>query len=392
MWPFGKSEKSHKTVRTFGIASFLNDLGADMINPIWTLFLTNVLGANMAIVGLIDGVGEALVSISQAVSGHFSDKLKKRKVFIWMGYLFGAVSRIGYAFSHAWPAALGFKVMDRMGKMRDAPRDAMVSDVSSFWNRGAHFGVIRSMDNLGGVCGVLTCMLLITLLPVRTIFWMAAIPSFIAALLMLFFIHEEKPSEKIFEGLHFKNLSTSFRLTVLLSGIFALGNFSYSFLLIFTQKLDLQLVFVPIFYLIFMALSTVSSYPFGVLSDHIGRKAVLQISFLLWALTLVLFITAKNFLFIVLAFVCYGLFKGAIDTVQRTFVSELAPANLKASALGAFKMVVGLCALPSSLMAGFLWDRYGPLIPLAFSLVLTTISALLLMVVQETEQVKLPNP
>ena len=90
-----------KTIKIFASASFLNDLGSDMIYPIWPIFVTTIMGANMAVLGFIDGLGEAIVSISQAASGFISDRIRKRKVFIWTGYLFGTVSRIGYALSMA---------------------------------------------------------------------------------------------------------------------------------------------------------------------------------------------------------------------------------------------------------------------------------------------------
>jgi MFS family permease len=150
-----EQEETRKTVRTFAIASFLNDFGSDVIYPIWPMFLTTVLGANMAVLGLIDGLGEAFVSISKAASGYLSDRVQRRKVFIWTGYLFGAISRIGYAFSTVWQQVIPFKIFDRMGKIRGAPRDAIVADISTDQNRGSHFGLLRAMDNLGAVCSVI---------------------------------------------------------------------------------------------------------------------------------------------------------------------------------------------------------------------------------------------
>ncbi len=93
---------TRKTLRTFAAASFLNDLGSDIIYPIWPLFVTTILGANMAVLGFIDGIGEAIVSIVQAVSGYISDRIRKRRVFVWTGYLFGSLSRSGFGLSTAW--------------------------------------------------------------------------------------------------------------------------------------------------------------------------------------------------------------------------------------------------------------------------------------------------
>jgi len=124
-------KETRKTVRTFALASFLNDLGSDMIYPIWPFFVISVLGANMAVLGFIDGLGEAIVSISQAASGYISDRIRKRKIFIWTGYLLGSSSRVGYALSTVWQHLIPFRVLDRAGKIRGAPRDAIIADISS---------------------------------------------------------------------------------------------------------------------------------------------------------------------------------------------------------------------------------------------------------------------
>jgi MFS family permease len=113
-----EQKETRKTVRTFASASFLNDFGSDMIYPVWPLFVTSVLGANMAVLGFIDGLGEAIVSISQAASGYVSDRIRRRKVFIWTGYLFGSLSRVGYALSTVWQQLIPFKILDRAGKIR----------------------------------------------------------------------------------------------------------------------------------------------------------------------------------------------------------------------------------------------------------------------------------
>ena len=117
----------------------------------------------MAILGFIDGLGDALVSISQAISGYVSDRIRKRKVFVWTGYLFGSSSRVGYAFSTVWPQVIPFRILDRAGKMRGAPRDAIIADVSTDQNRGKNFGLLRAMDNLGAVCGIIFCIFFIAM-------------------------------------------------------------------------------------------------------------------------------------------------------------------------------------------------------------------------------------
>jgi MFS family permease len=376
-----------RTVRTFALASFLNDFGADIIYPIWPLFVRSVLGANMAVLGFLDGLGEALVSVSQAVSGYLSDRIRKRKVFVWLGYVCGALSRIGYAFSTAWPHLIPFRVLDRAGKMRGAPRDAIIADVSTAENRGRHFGLLRAMDHLGAVCGVIVCILLFKYLGYRKLFLLAAIPTVIGVVMILLRVKEEKPSEKaVFKGLSFRDLDANFRLYLLLSAVFALGAFSYSFLLVFASEFGYKPAFVPALYLLFSALAAVFSIPFGRLSDRIGRKKVMAFSFILWMLSCLSFIVLKGHAAVIPAFVFYGLHKGALEPVQKTLVAELAPQKFRASALGGYQMVVGLCALPASLAAGLLWETVGVIAPFMLSLGLTAAAFVLLLFVREPKQ------
>jgi MFS family permease len=379
-----KRQESKKTVRTFAAASFLNDLGSDMIYPVWPLFVTSVLGANMAVLGLIDGIGEAVVSLSQAASGYISDRLRKRKIFVWIGYLMGSLSRVGYALSPTWHWLIPFRILDRGGKIRGAPRDAIIADVSTDRNRGKNFGLLRAMDNLGAVCGIIICILLFGILGYHRLFLLAAIPSVIGAILILSLIKEKKPDDKrIYNGLSLKDLSGNFKLFLLLSSFFALGSFSYSFLLIYAENFGFKTVFVPVLYLIFTAVASLFSIPFGRLADRLGRKWVMLLSFIFWGIVCLGFIFIQSHWAIIVIFVFYGLHKGALEPVQRTFVAELAPVEYRASTLGGYQMVVGLCALPASLGAGLLWDKIGIHTPFYVSLGLTAIATVMLFFVKE---------
>jgi MFS family permease len=378
--------ESKKTVRTFASASFLNDMGSDMIYPIWPLFVTSVLGANMAILGLIDGLGDAIVSISQAISGYVSDRTRKRKIFIWTGYACGSLSRLGYAFSSAWQHLIPFRILDRAGKMRGAPRDAIIADASTNENRGRNFGLLRAMDNLGAFVGVIICILFVGLLGYRNLFLLAAVPSVVAVVLILVMVKERKlPEKKLFKGFSFQGMDKNLKLLMVLSAFFAMGSFSYSFLLIYATKFGFQPVFIPVLYMIFTFAAFVFSLPFGKLADRMGRKPVMMISYLLWGLVCASFILFQSFVAVILIFVLYGMHKGALEPVQKAFVSELSPVNHRASSLGAYQMVIGLFALPSSLAAGVLWDTYGMFVPLYLSLGLTVVSLAMLAFVKENK-------
>lgn len=386
-------KEKKNTFRIFVWASFLNDMGSDMIYPIWPLFVTTILKANMAALGFLDGLGEALVSISQAVSGYLSDRIGKRKIFIWSGYLCGAISRVGYALSGTWQHLVPFRILDRAGKIRGAPRDAMIADLSVQENRGKHFGLLRAMDHLGAVCGILICIVLAGPLGYRNLFLLAALPTAIGTVLIFSVIKEKRNDQaKIYKGLALKDLDRNFKLFLLLSVLFALGSFSYSFLLIYSKTLGFKASFIPVLYLVFTAVAATFSLPFGRLSDKVGRKPVLVLSYVLWGMVSLCFIFFQRHAVIFLAFVFYGLHKAALEPVQKTFVAELAPAQYRASVLGGFQMATGLCVLPASLAAGLLWDRVGMLVPLFLSLGLTVVSTVMLIFVKERRHESPPQP
>jgi MFS family permease len=380
-------KKPDTSIKVFALASLFNDLGANMIYPIWPIFLTTVLGANMSILGLVDGIGDALVSLSQAASGYASDRLKKRKAFIWLGYILGALSRIGYAITTNWQMVIPYRILDRAGKIRDSPRDAIVADESNEQNRGKNFGILKGFDKLGGVFGIIICILLINFLGYQTLFLLAAIPSLISAGLVYLIIKEKKQSKiKLYKGIQLRNLTHDYKLFLVLSAIFALGTFSYSFLLIFATKSGFAITTIPILYLIYIAFAALFSMHFGKLSDKIGRKKVMYISLLLWALTCIIPILTGTWWAIILVFALYGLHHAALGPVQTAFVAELSPKKFRASALGGFQMIIGLCALPASLMAGILWDNLGAKSPFIVSLSLTLIAIILLTFVKQAKK------
>lgn len=375
---------SKKTLWVLSVASFLNDVGSDMIAPIWPVFVTSVLGANMAVLGLVDGLGEAIVSLSQAVSGYLSDRLRKRKVFIWTGYSFAAIARLGYATSHTWQNIIPFKIIDRSGKIRGAPRDAIIADIASDTTRGKYFGILEAMDNLGAVFGIIASIFLLGILGYRNLFLLATVPSIIGVLLVFFYIKEPADGRiKLYKGIALKDINQNLRLFLTLSAFFALGSFSYSFLLLYAKLYGFRVITIPILYLLYTLIASIFSFRFGKLSDTLGSKPVVFLSYFFWALTLLFFILFKNQAGVVFGFILYGLHLAAWDPVKKKFVSELAPPDFKASTLGAYQMIIGLCALPASFIAGILWDKVGISAPLYFALSLTIIASGMLAFVKE---------
>jgi MFS family permease len=238
------------------------------------------------------------------------------------------------------------------------------------------------MDHLGAACGVIVSILFFSYLGYTNLFLLASIPSLIGVLLIFLFIKDKKTRE-IYKGLALKDLTPNLKLFLILSAVFALGSFSYSFLLVYAREFGFEETFIQVLYLIFTITAFLISLPFGKLADKISRKFVLILSYSLWGVLCLGFILTQTYIGTVLLFVLYGLHLGAIQPVQRTFVSELSPVEYRASMLGAFQMVIGLCALPASVIAGLLWDSFDKFAPFYFSLGLTILAIALMLFVKE---------
>jgi MFS family permease len=400
----GEAPKEHRVVQTFGIASFLNDMGSDMVFAIWPFFVSLLAPPGLAplILGIVDGIGDFVVNISKGFSGFISDKIQKRKPFIWSGYLMGASSRIIYAFSLSWHWLVPAKILDRAGKLRGAPRDAMVADISTQDTRGRNFGVLRTADHTGATAGILFAMAFVLfvvpwlamtygfdlLASLRVLFVIAAIPTLIGACIILVRItdYRKEAGGHIFR---LSGINRSLAIFMILSTIFALASFSWSLVTFYAGLFLVIPVLDPIFgvilaYLTFTLAAAVTSAPLGVLGDRIGRRKTMLLGFIFFGAMCAIFLLTPNFWTVVFALIFYGVSIGATVPMARSLVSELSPIDVRASILGLYQMLIGIAALPASIIAGYLWVTLGPSYTFGLALILTAIAALLLPMVHES--------
>lgn len=382
--PLTKNKKDMKSVKIFALSSLLNDLGSDAIKPFWPAFVTSVIGAPVSVLGLLDGIGEVISYGVRWPVGWLSDKLKQRKIFIWSGYAIAGLSRIGYALSKSVAWLFPFKAMDRLGKLRDPPRDALLADVVPKKNRGRAFGLLTAADNFGAMLAPLFGLLLFTFLGYRKLFAIAAIPSLISVFLILFFIKEKKQKNlKIsWENAHF---TKPFQKFLVVASFFALSWISTSFFILYATNLkNISIYFIPFFTLIASGFSVIGAQIFGNLSDKIGRPASLFLSYLNYLLVLFLFILGYVailnqkllLLFVFSLFALYGLSFGAITTLQPAFIADLVKPKFRGQANGIFSVFFGFSALFASLIGGVLWDKISPIATFLFAIFLSFSSLL----------------
>ncbi len=363
-------KQNNQSIKAFSLASLFNDIGSDMIAPIWPLFLTTILGANVALLGLIEGIAIAVVAISKMIAGWWSDYIGKRKPFVTYGYLLSSISRIGYYLATNPLMIIPFKILDRFGKIRGAPRNAMIAEITKKSNRGRAFGLLRSMDSLGAVIGTIITLVIINLMPIRDIMLLAVIPSLISSIIILLFVKETK-GKKLFKGFSFKMPLKLKKLTILMT-FFSLFSFTYSFIILLAKDKGFSNFETIILYLIMNITYSSTAYYFGKLSDKIGRFKLMILGLTLFAITC---LTAINSL-IIITFILFGLHLAVFDPVQKTIISELAPKERKGGIIGTYEMIIGLTAIPGGLFMGWLYDLnnlYPFITGLISSLIITLI-------------------
>jgi len=379
-----KEQNLKKNIAILGWASFFEDVSSQMNYSLLPLFLANVLGVNKAFIGLIEGIAETTASFLKVLFGWLSDKLKSRKIFILTGYGITAVSRPFLSIASRGWHVLALRFLDRTGKgMRTSPRDALIADSCTESERGRAFGFHRAMDTSGAVVGPLLAFFLFSKagMNYRSIFLISVIPAIVAVLLVSM-AREKKSIISEVQNLQDKSvnekLPADFKKFLFVIGLFTLGNSSDAFLILRANNVGVSPMFIPILWLTFNSTYAVSSLPSGIASDRIGSKRVITYGFLIYALVYFGFAFASFQYQAWLLFIIYGFYYGLTDGVSRSFVSKMILPQHRATAFGIYHAVVGLIALPASLLMGFLWDWRGPRIAFMFGMSLALISALLL--------------
>jgi MFS family permease len=381
-------ESITRNVFILGLVSLFTDLSSQMVFPLIPLFMITVLGTGAYAVGIVEGAAETTASLLKVVSGYWSDKIKRRKPFILIGYSLSAITKPLFAFASIWSFVLFVRVVERIGKgLRTAPRDAIVAESSDVSVRGKAYGFHRAMDGIGSIFGAVLAFLLLPILGYRNVFMFAFVPAVIAVFVILFIkegkIPAKEETKEMSIKIGFKELPTNLKLFIIVSSIFALGHFGYAFLLLRAVDIGLADHTAILLYILFYIVYTVCTIPFGILSDKIGRKPVLRAGYVLFGITSLGLIFTSSIYSILLLFVIYGIFYAMIDGVGRAFVVDLAPDHLKATTLGTFHTSIGLVALPGGYIAGLLWDKISPETTFIYGLVLAIISLVLFTFVKD---------
>ena len=370
--------------------SFFQDAASEMLYPVIPLFLTGVLGAPVAAVGLIEGVGEATASAMKIVSGRLAD-LRRRRPLIAAGYGLSSIAKPLMGLAQAWPFVLFARFVDRTGKgLRTSPRDALIAEETTPALRGRAFGFHRAADTAGAVCGPLIGIGLYELFDhnIRPLFFVAFVPA-IVSVGLIGFVHERtRPAPRAEpapgrDGAratpHLTPYPRRFRRVLVFLTLFGIVNFSDALLILRAKALGLGFVAVVLAYVLYNLTYAGLSYPAGHVSDRVPRYLVFATGLAIFAIAYLGLgiVTTSAWVWPLLAI--YGGFTALTDGVGKAWIADLLPRDREGSGLGLYQGVVGAASLLAGIWAGLAWNGTGRL-PLVISGTVAAVLAIVLAV------------
>lgn len=354
------------SIWALGFVSMFMDISSEMIHALLPGFLVTVLGANMALVGFIEGLAEATASMLKLVSGVFSDYIGKRKVLVAVGYGLAAFSKMLFPFANSIHTIIAARLIDRVGKgVREAPRDALIADITPAPLRGAAYGLRQALDTVGAVVGPL-CAIVVMLLfmnNIRLVFWIAVIPAAIAVALVIFGVqepvHQEKRNAQKINWLHVWDLGINYWWLVGVAVVATFARFSDVFLILRAQVDGFSMAWVPVVIVVMNVVYALSVYPIGYISDSMNRSKLLMMGFAVLCFSQLVLAYTTTTLGIIAGVMLWGLQMGMTQGLFSAMVADVVPATVRGTAFGIFNGALGVALLLSNLTAGMVWDKFG---------------------------------
>ncbi len=366
-----KSEKRifglNKNIFTLGLTSFFNDFSNEMILSAFPAFFTSVLKSGAASLGLVEGIADGAANFLKIYSGNLSDKLHKRKIFIFIGYMLSVAIRPFYMFMGSIGGVLGLRVLDRIGKgVREAPRDVIISVSSKENEIGRSFGYHRAMDTAGGILGPLAAYLILKNVPGQWgFFFMITFFVGLISVATVFFVKDvvtavSPNGRRVFSWRTFFSFSRRFKLYLFAIFILSMGSLPTAVLLLKTTSVGLLVASIPLFYMIYSVSYTATSYGAGKLSDKIGISKVLIAGYCILIISYVGMSIANTPFTLGIFFAIMGIYSSCTDATQRSFVAHSVPEYERGTAYGLFNGAIGFGAMISGILGGLIWQHSGP--------------------------------
>jgi MFS family permease len=261
------------------------------------------------------------------------------------------------------------RFVDRIGKgIRGAPRDALIGDLAPPALRGACYGLRQSLDTVGAFVGPMLAAVLMaaTADDFRLVFWVAAIPAFVAVALLVVGVHEPAAARPPGEARARLRASEVWQREppywwlVIIASVLTLARFSEAFLLLRAQSVGLAVALIPLVLVVMNVVYALSAYPAGYLSDRMDRRRLVALGAFVLIASDIALAGATGVGHALLGAVLWGLHMGLTQGLVAALVTDTAPARLRGTAFGILNLAGGAAMLVASVLAGWLWSYYGP--------------------------------
>lgn len=359
-----------KTIWMLSLVSLFTDMASEMLYPVMPVFLKHI-GFSVLLIGILEGIAEAVAGLSKPYFGRWSDAAGKRLPFVQLGYALSAISKPMMALFF-YPLWIFFaRTVDRLGKgIRTGARDAMLSDESTPSTKATVFGFHRSMDTMGAVFGPALALAYLYFYPeqYKTLFLIAFVPGALAIACTLFTREKKKqvtrsgqrPAARLFGfTAYWKTAPPAYKKLVTGLLLFALFNSSDVFLLLKMKDSglsDVQLIGVYIFY---NAVYALLSYPIGIMADRLGLKKIFLLGLFVFAIVYAGFAFNNNLVLFIALFLLYGIYAAATEGISKAWITNMVDKKDTATAIGTYTGLQSIAALIASSGCGFLWFTAG---------------------------------
>jgi MFS family permease len=351
-----------------GFVSLLMDISSEMIHALLPLFLVGSLGMSVALVGLLEGLAQSTALILKVFSGVISDRFGRRKPLAVLGYGLGAATKPLFALATGPGMIFAARLLDRVGKgIRGAPRDALVADITPPAQRGAAYGLRQSLDTAGAFLGPLLAvgLMLLWANDFRAVFAVAIIPAVLSVLLLIWGIQEPArpagtPRINPISRANLRRLPRAYWWVVAVGALFTLARFSEAFLVLRAQQLGIAVALVPLVMVAMYGVYSLCAYPFGWLSDRVPHRSLLLGGMAVLIAADVVLALSQGWVGLLLGVALWGVHMGMTQGLLATMVAGTAPADLRGTAFGMFNLASGVAMLGASVIAGLLWEYWGP--------------------------------
>jgi len=358
--------KLPRNVWILGFVSMLMDLSSEIYHALLPAFITVTLGLPAIALGAIDGIAEATASFAKLASGRLSDRSRKRKPWVLLGYGLAALSKPLFPVAQGAVELMGARFADRVGKgIRGAPRDAIIADETPPEIRGRAFGLRQALDTIGALIAPLAAVGLMILFAedIRAVFWIAVIPAALSFLLALIAVKEPVANlaaatfQPLFHG--FRELDKPVRRLLAVAFLFSLARFSEGFLILRAIDVGVSTVLSPLALVVFNVGFLALAYPAGALSDRMSPRSILMAGMGILAAANLILAQDIGVAGLIVGILLWGAHMALTQGIFSRMIADFAPDHLRATSFGAFYFVSGIGTLLASLAAGFIWDRDG---------------------------------